>query len=335
MAVVQELKRIVEKLTGFGRPRARALARLVQPRMPQLFAFATTARPPTTACRWSSIAVRSSSTRRTTRPRCSRRSSPATAGARRGATASTTSCTSIRRPTRCWASPAARSIEFGGRRGRTLTPACRRRRRAAGRHRSSLRHGQRRSCWWSAPIPPAADYDEPKPGRDRLRRGAWPSIAKVKLPPGSGPRRRRAVDRDSGKAAPARRRQATGGRRASGAVGPASAAPGAPGGRAAGQRRSAGRRARRWTHDAGKVWPLLRMTGEVFIEDDASEPRRLDCLLHAVLRRADLAGGDRRGRPGIRPRCRAGRRSPASSATWTGQQTAEVLQGMIRSAWTR
>ena len=39
MAVVQELKRIVEKLTGFGRTRARALARLAQPRMPQLFRF--------------------------------------------------------------------------------------------------------------------------------------------------------------------------------------------------------------------------------------------------------------------------------------------------------
>jgi uncharacterized protein YjlB len=39
MAVVEELKRLVEKLTGLGRPGRRALARLAQPRMPQLFRF--------------------------------------------------------------------------------------------------------------------------------------------------------------------------------------------------------------------------------------------------------------------------------------------------------
>jgi uncharacterized protein YjlB len=39
MPVVEELKRIVEKLTGIGRPRRRALARLTQPRAPQLFRF--------------------------------------------------------------------------------------------------------------------------------------------------------------------------------------------------------------------------------------------------------------------------------------------------------
>jgi uncharacterized protein YjlB len=39
MPVVEELKRIVEKLTGLGRPRRRALARLARPRMPQLFRF--------------------------------------------------------------------------------------------------------------------------------------------------------------------------------------------------------------------------------------------------------------------------------------------------------
>jgi uncharacterized protein YjlB len=39
MAVVAELKRIVEKLTGFGRPGRRELARLTQPRAPQLFRF--------------------------------------------------------------------------------------------------------------------------------------------------------------------------------------------------------------------------------------------------------------------------------------------------------
>ena len=39
MPVVEELKRLVEKLTGLGRPRRRALARLAQPRMPQLFRF--------------------------------------------------------------------------------------------------------------------------------------------------------------------------------------------------------------------------------------------------------------------------------------------------------
>src|SRR5262245_32861430 len=39
MPVVEELKRIVKKLTGFGRPRRRALARLAQPRAPQLFRF--------------------------------------------------------------------------------------------------------------------------------------------------------------------------------------------------------------------------------------------------------------------------------------------------------
>lgn len=36
MAVVKKLKRIVEKLTGLGRPGGRALARLAQPRLPQL-----------------------------------------------------------------------------------------------------------------------------------------------------------------------------------------------------------------------------------------------------------------------------------------------------------
>lgn len=39
MAVVQKLKRIVEKLTGFRRPGRRALARLTQARAPQLFRF--------------------------------------------------------------------------------------------------------------------------------------------------------------------------------------------------------------------------------------------------------------------------------------------------------
>ena len=39
MPVVEELKRIVEKLTGLGRPRRRALDRLAQPRLPQLFRF--------------------------------------------------------------------------------------------------------------------------------------------------------------------------------------------------------------------------------------------------------------------------------------------------------
>ena len=39
MPVVEELKRIVEKLTGIGRPRARELARLARPRTPQLFRF--------------------------------------------------------------------------------------------------------------------------------------------------------------------------------------------------------------------------------------------------------------------------------------------------------
>jgi len=39
MAVVQELKRIVEKLTGFGRPGRRELARRTQVRAPQLFRF--------------------------------------------------------------------------------------------------------------------------------------------------------------------------------------------------------------------------------------------------------------------------------------------------------
>jgi len=39
MPVVEELKRIVEKLTGIGRPRRRALARLARPRVPQLFRF--------------------------------------------------------------------------------------------------------------------------------------------------------------------------------------------------------------------------------------------------------------------------------------------------------
>jgi uncharacterized protein YjlB len=39
MPVVEDLKRLVEKLTGLGRPRRRALARLAQPRMPQLFRF--------------------------------------------------------------------------------------------------------------------------------------------------------------------------------------------------------------------------------------------------------------------------------------------------------
>lgn len=39
MPVVEELKRIVEKLTGIGRPRARALAGLARPRTPHLFRF--------------------------------------------------------------------------------------------------------------------------------------------------------------------------------------------------------------------------------------------------------------------------------------------------------
>lgn len=39
MPVVEELKRIVEKLTGIGRPRRRELARLARPRAPQLFRF--------------------------------------------------------------------------------------------------------------------------------------------------------------------------------------------------------------------------------------------------------------------------------------------------------
>ncbi len=39
MPVVEELKRIVEKLTGFGRPRRRELARLTRQRPPQLFRF--------------------------------------------------------------------------------------------------------------------------------------------------------------------------------------------------------------------------------------------------------------------------------------------------------
>ena len=39
MPVVEELKRLVEKLTGLGRPGRRALAGLAQPRMPQLFRF--------------------------------------------------------------------------------------------------------------------------------------------------------------------------------------------------------------------------------------------------------------------------------------------------------
>ena len=39
MPVVEELKRIVEKLTGFGRPQRRELARLARPRAPQLFRF--------------------------------------------------------------------------------------------------------------------------------------------------------------------------------------------------------------------------------------------------------------------------------------------------------
>ena len=39
MPVVEELKRIVEKLTGIGRPRGRVLARLARPRAPQLFRF--------------------------------------------------------------------------------------------------------------------------------------------------------------------------------------------------------------------------------------------------------------------------------------------------------
>ncbi|HTE79654.1 MAG TPA: cupin, partial [Reyranella sp.] len=39
MPVVEELKRIVEKLTGIGRPRRRELARLTRPRAPQLFRF--------------------------------------------------------------------------------------------------------------------------------------------------------------------------------------------------------------------------------------------------------------------------------------------------------
>lgn len=39
MPVVEELKRIVEKLTGLGRPRRRELARLARPRTPQLFRF--------------------------------------------------------------------------------------------------------------------------------------------------------------------------------------------------------------------------------------------------------------------------------------------------------
>jgi uncharacterized protein YjlB len=39
MAVVQELKRIVEKLTGFGRPGRRELARRTQARAPQIFHF--------------------------------------------------------------------------------------------------------------------------------------------------------------------------------------------------------------------------------------------------------------------------------------------------------
>jgi uncharacterized protein YjlB len=39
MPVVEELKRIVEKLTGIGRPQQRELARLARPRVPQLFRF--------------------------------------------------------------------------------------------------------------------------------------------------------------------------------------------------------------------------------------------------------------------------------------------------------
>ena len=39
MPVVEELKRIVEKLTGLGRPQRRELARLARPRAPQLFRF--------------------------------------------------------------------------------------------------------------------------------------------------------------------------------------------------------------------------------------------------------------------------------------------------------
>ena len=39
MPVVEELKRIVEKLTGIGRPQRRELARLTRPRTPQLFRF--------------------------------------------------------------------------------------------------------------------------------------------------------------------------------------------------------------------------------------------------------------------------------------------------------
>ncbi|MBL6615795.1 MAG: hypothetical protein ISP45_17420 [Reyranella sp.] len=39
MPVVEELKRIVEKLTGIGRPARRELGRLARPPAPQLFRF--------------------------------------------------------------------------------------------------------------------------------------------------------------------------------------------------------------------------------------------------------------------------------------------------------
>lgn len=46
MPFVEELKRIVEKLTGIGRPRRRELARLARPRAPQLFRFRDDGQPP-------------------------------------------------------------------------------------------------------------------------------------------------------------------------------------------------------------------------------------------------------------------------------------------------
>ena len=118
MPVVEELKRIVEKLTGIGRPARDKLERLVRLRKPELFRFRDDGETPNNP-RLPLVVYRGAVRldRGTIPLRSSRRPSPATAGAIRGATASMTSCISIPRPTKCWASPAAGSRAIRRRQG--------------------------------------------------------------------------------------------------------------------------------------------------------------------------------------------------------------------------
>src|SRR4029450_3306640 len=91
--------------------------------------------------------------------------SPATAGAIHGVTASTTSGTSIRRPMRCWASPAARSRSSA----------------AAAPGPRPPRAPPRAHPLAAGPSPPGGRYAEPKPEEIDYA-DALASIAKVKLP---------------------------------------------------------------------------------------------------------------------------------------------------------